>query len=397
MQGGVPWFGSRASSLISSLRGMPESPRGAIFKYIYSQPISIIIMTKLILFLFLFFIVVVGGCTDKTDGGDVLSDGKEDGINLPISSRDFYLGVVPTPKSLPETTWDDIVDAYKEAGDIAEVTMVWTGKNIGQFERLKENQVMTALRVYGLKTILTLSFATIKEVPGEGLVLVIDAPEGFEASLSDHEFRSQWVNEAKMIAQEFKPEYFSLGNEINDYFYLHPEDIDSYMSLFVEAYSEIKEASPGTKVFVVFSYTHLIDNNQWDLLERFNSKVDLIGLTTYPWKHFDDPGDIPVDYYTRLSQHTSRPIAFTEIGWISSEERGSSEGEQADYLMRFLELTKDMDIEMINWLFLHEPELTGIVASVTSPETSTISLKNRDGSKKGVYDVWVRLKDVTNY
>ncbi|MCP3682391.1 MAG: hypothetical protein GY861_06835 [bacterium] len=311
----------------------------------------------------------------------------------PESERDFLMGVVPSPKTIPETTFDDLTAAYEETGQIAEVTMVWTGTNIGQTEKLKQSRTLTGLGVYGLKPVLTLNFATIKEVQGVGLQYVIDAPEGATADLSNIEFRKLWVDEARSLAQEFEPEYLSLGNEINDYFYLNPDELDDYLSLYDEAYAEIKKVSPKTKVFVVFSYTHLIANNQWELLDTFNDRVDLIGLTTYPWKHFESPENITADYYTKLNSYTTKPIAFTEIGWVSNAESKSSESEQAAFLTRFIELTEGMDVEMIHWLFLHEPKLEGIVASVTKPETATISLKNRDGSKKEVYDVWLGLKN----
>ena len=138
---------------------------------------------------------------------------------------------------------------------------------------------------------------------------------------------------------------------------------------------------------VVLSYTHLIDNEQWQLLERFDG-ADVLGLTTYPWKHFDTPEEIDDDYYSRLSQYIDIPVAFTEIGWAGDETA------QADFLVRFLELIKDMDVEMVNWLFLHEMEINGIGESVFSPESATIALKNADGTKKEVYDVWLELKEV---
>ncbi|NIO22621.1 MAG: hypothetical protein GTN38_01155 [Candidatus Aenigmarchaeota archaeon] len=337
-------------------------------------------MRKLLAFLIL--LVLISGCT----GGEPGETTKHSEHDLPITSRSFYIGVVPSPKSIPETTFDDINDAYREVGEIGEVTMIWTGENIGQAEKLKQNRVVTAVRVYGLKPVLTLSFATIKEVSGSGLQYVVDAPEGVNADLSDSEFRNLWVNEAGKIAEEFKPEYLSLGNEINDYFYLHPEELKDFLTLFDEAYSAIKEASPQTKVFVVFSFTHLIDNNQWDLFGRFE-KADMIGLTTYPWKHFDSPAEITSDYYKRIETYTNKPIAFTEIGWIP-------ENQQAEFLVKFLELTKGMNIEMVNWLFLHEMEITGIAGSVSDPETGKISLKRKDGTRKEIYDLWLDLKEL---
>ncbi|MEW6094155.1 MAG: glycosyl hydrolase 53 family protein [Chloroflexota bacterium] len=312
---------------------------------------------------------------------------------LPISDRNFLLGLVPSPRSVPETTFDDLIAAYQETGEIAEVSMVWTDPaGIGEYDKLSQNQVVTALRVYGLEPILTLNFATIQQAPGEGLIYVVDAPRGVNADLSDSEFRRLWIEEAKNIARDFKPKYFSLGNEINDYFYFHPEDWEEYLSLYDQARAEIKAVSPDTKVFAVFSLNHMLENNQFDLLETFNDRADLIGFTTYPWQEYNDPIDIPIDYYSQLQDYVNKPIAFTEIGWPSSQEQGSSEQEQAEFLIRFLELTKDMDLEMVNWLFLHTPELSGIAAVVSSPGTETISLKNADDSQKAIYPVWLALK-----
>jgi hypothetical protein len=305
------------------------------------------------------------------------------------NGRGFLMGMVPSPKSLPDSDFDDLVNAYQELGTIADVAMIWGSPGgIGLYDRLLGNQVVTAVRVYGLKPVLTLNFHTIKEVPGQGLGLVIDAPSGVAPVVSDPEFRDLWVAEAKMIAQEFKPDYFSLGNEINDYFLIHPADLDDYLTLFEEAYREIKDVSPETKVFVVFSYNHLIDNQQWELLGIFSERADIIGLTTYPWKHFDSPNEIEEDYYSRLNQYLDKPIAFTEIGWPST----NSEGEQAEFLTRFLELTRENDVEMINWLFLHEMDVTaGMGRSIFSPETGTIALKKADGTKKPVYGIWEDL------
>lgn len=303
--------------------------------------------------------------------------------------RDFLLGIVPSPKTVPESTFNDLVSAYEEAGSIADVVMIWGNPGgIGLYQSLIQNRVVTAVRVYGLKTVITLNFHTITQVPGQGLDLVIDVPDGFPRDASDPGFRERWISEAKRIALEFKPEYFSLGNEINDYFQKYPADLNEYLSLFDEAYAEIKTVSPQTKVFVVLSYNHLIENQQWDLLELFSGRADIIGLTTYPWKHYDSPLEIEEDYYARLNQYLDIPIAFTEIGWPST----NNEEVQVEFLARFLELTRQNDVEMVNWLFLHEMDVSGgIGQNVFSPETGTISLKKADGTKKLVFSMWERL------
>ncbi len=306
--------------------------------------------------------------------------------------RTFLLGIVPNPKFSKTFNFNNLINAIEESSKLVDVVMVWTGTNIGQFEKLKQNRVIEGLRVFGLKTVITLNFATIKQVKGKGLVFVIDAPSGMVADLKNEKFRNAWKKEAKNLAQNFKPEYFSLGNELNDYFYLHPEQLDDFFSLFEETFDEIKKVSPNTKVFVVFSYNHLIENNQWNLIEKFEKKADLIGLTTYPWKNFDNPNEIEEDYYSRIKNYTNKPIAFTEIGWVSSEQDNSSEKEQAEFFEKFLILTKELDIEMVNWLFLHEAQLDGMLQKITNPSTQTIALKKVKATKKQIYQKWVELK-----
>ena len=311
---------------------------------------------------------------------------------LPISKRKFLIGVVPNPARSPNSSFKDLLEAYKEAGKIAEVCPIWVEKQgIGEFDLLKRNKILTGIRVYGLKPLLTLNFATIKK-GAKGLEYIVDAPEGIPPKLSDPAFRSLWLNETENIAKEFKPEYFSLGNEINDFFYLHPEELQPYLSLLSEAYGRIKKVSPQTKVLVVFSYNHLIENNQLDLLKDFEDKVDLIGLTTYPYKQFPNPDAIPKDYYARLKKYTDKPIAFTEIGWSSG--KGSSEKMQADFLVRFLELTKELNIEMVNWLFLHETVVGGIAGQISHKDVGTIALKKADGKAKEIYYIWLSLKEL---
>jgi hypothetical protein len=311
---------------------------------------------------------------------------------LPISKRKFLIGVVPNPAHSPNSSFKDLLEAFEEVGKIAEVCPIWVEKQgIGEFELLKRNRIVTGTRVYGLKPLLTLNFATIKKT-AKGLEYVVDAPEGIPPKLSDQAFRSLWLKEAENIAKEFKPEYFSLGNEINDYFHLHPEDLKPYLSLLSEAYRRIKEVSPQTKVLVVFSYNHLIENNQLALLKDFEDKVDLIGLTTYPYKQFPNPNAIPKDYYERLKRYVKKPLAFTEIGWSSGE--GSSEKMQADFLLRFLELTKEFNVEMVNWLFLHETVIGGIAGKISNKDVGTIALKKANGRTKEVYYIWLSLKEL---
>ncbi|MEM3031167.1 MAG: hypothetical protein QXH27_05545 [Candidatus Micrarchaeia archaeon] len=356
------------------------------------------------------FLLLLFGCAQKeaaapaashpapnatTTAGTPAPGVKYSSYELPIGERSFYLGVVPTPKSIPAITQQGLVDAYAEAGKLGEVTMVWpSGGWHGACQRLQSSRTVEAVRNMGLKPVINLNFYTIAEVPGKGLQVVPDAPAGVNASLRNAEFRRLFVEEVRDCSRMFKPEYLSLGNEVGAFYATNPDAFDDYVSLYGEAYDAVKQESPGTKVFAVFSLNQLENANQWQLIGKFGQKLDLLGITTYPWMNYSSPKDMPDSYYQRLGGYTSKPVAFTEIGWVSASSAGSSENEQAEYLVRFLNLTKGMRVEMVNWLFLHEPAaIGGTAGAMSAAETKTIALKNSDGSEKEVYGVW---KDLHN-
>ena len=88
----------------------------------------------------------------------------------------------------------------------------------------------------------------------------------------------------------------------------------------------------------------------------FEDKVDVIAITTYPSPWFNNPGDMPENYYTQLKQHTDKPIIVAESGWPSSGNPSyhGSLVNQNRFLERFIELTADIDLELWIYWFLHD-------------------------------------------
>jgi len=167
--------------------------------------------------------------------------------------------------------------------------------------------------------------------------------------------------------------------------------------LFDETYDAVKAASPKTKVFTVFQLERMkglhgglwggaddLAKDEWALLERF-PKADLVGFTTYPGLVFKDPADIPADYYAEARAHTTKPVAFTEVGWPSDAAvRGweSSEEEQARFVGRFFELTRELKPEMVIWPFLYDP-------AIGQPFKS-MGLRRPDGQPRQAWAAWLK-------
>ena len=61
----------------------------------------------------------------------------------------------------------------------------------------------------------------------------------------------------------------------------------------------------------------------------------------YPGLFYRDVSDIPAEHYSEILSNISKPVAFTEIGWHSSDSPTgweSSESEQAEFINKFFEL-----------------------------------------------------------
>ncbi len=218
-------------------------------------------------------------------------------------------------------------------------------------------------------------------------------------NLTDPEQREKAIRAAVNVAEKYHPPYLALGVEVNGYYTENPSDYSNYLSLYLESYNAVKRVSPDTLVFPIFQYERLRggvfflgdnqDQSQWHLIEQFNDQLDLIGLTTYPFLLYDDPAELPANYYTEITKHASKPIAFTEMGWPSDplsvapdNPHGGSEEEQASFVQRFFELTKDLNLELVMWSFPND------IDPNSNQAFTSVSLRYNDGRKKPALAIW---------
>jgi hypothetical protein len=177
-----------------------------------------------------------------------------------------------------------------------------------------------------------------------------------------------WSAPILTFLNEHTVPYIGIGNELNKT--LTTADFSLYTRRFTSLAVLIRQTSTSTKVFPIFQYEWLSGNRgglfggknddrqaQWSILENFGS-ADLIAFTTYPGLIYRTPGEIPTDYYSQLRQHTTAPVAFTEIGWARSGPKGweSSVSIQAQFVDRFFTLTQTVDQQFTLWAFLFDPQ-----------------------------------------
>lgn len=288
--------------------------------------------------LFIILCVFMMGCEEKTPIASELNEtietieNKDDKL---LSLRGFSL----SPESFTDESMKDFL-LKMESFDI----LRWAG-SITEFDQAP--LVMSEFRKTNSFQIL---ISTNLFEPGENYKALID----------------DRIASIENYAKEHHPEFLELGVEINSKFSDDVKMISAYAKYFNEAYRKVKTVSPETQVIATFQYEWLLGLRDglfggvksepiWSYLEMF--ETDIIGFTTYPCLYYADPWEIPRDYYSQIKNHTSKPIAFTEIGWYSDdsiENWESSEEEQARFIQRYFELTETVDPLVEVWSFMYE-------------------------------------------
>lgn len=191
---------------------------------------------------------------------------------------------------------------------------------------------------------------------------------------SPNNFTNQTVRDSflymlKTHAIQHQPANVFIGNEINFYLSMDSTDYSNFKSFYNMAYDTVKFYSPGTQVGTIFNYEHLAGKGSltgwntphWNALTDLDtSKMDMIGITLYPFFNYQYAHLIPGNYLDPLIAKTgNKKIRITETGWpadstFSSAPWACSASEQVSYShYLFDSIVPGKNISSINWLFLN--------------------------------------------
>ena len=297
-------------------------------------------------------------------------------LDLPIQERDFLVGTAGViPPNFPNSSEADylvFLDEVPYTGELLGAYMDWAAPDV----------------------IETIQFVDTYAVGVEPLVAL-----GFDFDQVDDNYFSRHLPEIRNTIREvldtFDLEYLAFGIEVNR---LIPEVSEAAFLDFVNAYRDIydlvKFESPDTKVFTIFQLEYLKGaamlsglefDSHWEVLDLFEGKQDLVGLTIYPFLEYPAVGEIPLDYYGEIPERIDLPIAITEMAWISEDVSivQGSEGDQVTFLVDILESTRNWNLEMMLYSFLYEPQGVDLFESA--------ALNSYAGQPKEIYDYWLAL------
>ncbi len=313
-------------------------------------------------------VVAVSGCDNKQS------------IEQP---SDTLKGVSLSPRSNQPDDFTDFFDKAKQAGEV----VMWAG-----------DWIELSNTTGGGPTVVAELASTYNYIP------LIEAQFFTQSSGNllrplDDSTKQIYITSAADFADRYKPKYLGFGIEVNVLYEKSQAEFDLFIRFYSEVYDAVKAKSPNTKIFTVFQLEKMKGLNgslfggtndptkaQWFLLDRFPNS-DIIAFTTYPCLIYKNPSEIPVDYYIEIKSHTTKPVAFTEIGWhtdASPTGWESSDTEQAEFVVTFFTLTKDLNKELAIWSFMYDQD-------VFEPFKS-MGLRRRDGTAKPAWDEWLNAK-----
>ncbi|MBS3149214.1 hypothetical protein J4455_00775 [Candidatus Woesearchaeota archaeon] len=319
-------------------------------------------------------ILIISGCeksADKTPDDSKTSD---------LTQESYLKGITLTPKSFQGSDFTDFFKKAQELGNIVSWAGDWN--ELSNTKNGGPTVVASLASQYDYIPIIEAQFFT--QSTGK-LVRNLD-------DITKQSYKTSAIN----FAEKFKPKYLGFGIEINILYEKSPKDFDNFASFYNEVYDEVKKVSPDTKVFTMFQLEKMKGLNgglfggsndpnkaQWQLLDKF-SKSDLIAFTSYPNLIYKTPSEIPSNYYTEIKNYVNKPIAFTEIGWHTSQSPvgwESSESEQAEFIKTFFELTKDINKEFVIYSFMFDQN--------TIEPFNSMGLYNEDGVPRASLNEWM--------
>lgn len=304
------------------------------------------------------------------------------------------------PPNFPDPTpqdWETLFGSFHETGPVVGVYQNWNDgpDSAGQIpeavrviHQLAEREAIVPLVGLGVK----------ERTPDDGLRSTVDYDNPDE--------RQQVIDTLTALVEEFEVEYLLFGAEINRLRLFDPAAFDGFVALYEDAYDAVKLVSPDTLMFTGFQLelmrgdAFLMGNSenrdpQWDLIELFEGRLDLLSFTVYPQLDFTDPADIPDDYLSSITQRFGLPLALTEIGWPSAplgvpgaEGYGGTPEEQVAFIQRLGELMSGVDVRIAAWALPHD------VDEFETPAFQTIAIRDNDGTAKPALGVWQALAGI---
>jgi len=203
--------------------------------------------------------------------------------------------------------------------------------------------------------------------------------------------------------------YLWVGNEVNNYFASHRDEIPAYAAAFDQARAAVHQKHPDLPMGIVFAYHDAEQQGTLDIIQTLN-RGDMIAFALYLQEGFHftlDPASVGSYLDEMLALTGDTPMAVVETGWSTAPELDGSEKGQAEYVRQlFAALSSRRErIRFLSWFVLHDSQyeacyntaLTFFPAG-TQPDAQSMDafvsflcyfgLRKSDGTPKLGWEAW---------
>ncbi len=237
-------------------------------------------------------------------------------------------------------------------------------------------------------------------------ILYLNNPSNSTNNWSNTQTRDLFLQTLLRTVDSLAPAYLFIGNEVNFYLTQDSADYANWVSFYHMAYDSIKAHQSITKVGTIFNYEHLSGKGvhtgwntpHWNALKDMDTaKMDMVGLTLYPFFSYPHAQLVPADYLDTLIAFTgSKPLVITETGWPGDSLFGSwyaSAQEQVNWINKLFSILNNKNTEVVNWLFLNYMK-----DSQTTPDVlmfKSVSLRDSSGNDRPALQTWLSYCNTT--
>jgi hypothetical protein len=279
----------------------------------------------------------------------------------PPGSRRYRMGFSPTG---PRFTIEDTLQGIDLSSKRAELTMIheelpWAkllaGQSPAQILTDDKLALVAHLRSKGLALFFMLDLTN-------GLGREGDAPALVAAgrSLTEPAVQELAQSYAEAVDQMLQPAWLGLAAETNLVRQIAPPPLyaalrDTANAIDAALAQQGSQAKRFVSVQVETAWGRLGTRGNFVGIEQ--DLIDFpftraLGFSSYPYFAWDDPAEIPADYYTRVRGSSSLPVIVTEGGWTSASVSTiqSSAEKQGRFIARHAELLRS--VKAIAWCHL---------------------------------------------
>ena len=226
-------------------------------------------------------------------------------------------------------------------------------------------------------------------------------------SITEPAVQRLYRNYVRALVDMLHPDYLGLAAETNLVRAIAPRPVyDAVVRMTNDAAADIRRQHPASALPL---YVSVQIETAWGKLGKQSAFVgidqdirdfpfvNVIGLSSYPYLGgFTDPGQIPLDYYTRVRGSRSLPVMVVEGGWPSASVRGvfsSSAEMQASYIARQSQLLDAANAIGVFQLSFADLDLGSFPKPVPAilPLFATLGLIDSDLRPKPALAIWDKV------